>query len=657
MNCNKCGTVNQPGTKFCVNCGNNLENVQTPAPVVPETPELPGLASPTPVAPAPAVPEMPAPAPVATPVVETPAPAAPVVEQPTGPLLEPITQPQLAPNLLATQVLPTVTPETVAPTPAPAAPVVEPTPVAPAPAVAPMQPMMQQAAPVTPAVTPAPVMPAAQPTVTPVAPGTVQAPKKGFNKIILIPIIAVVVIAIAVAGFIFVPKIFGGSGADEISAAKMLLDTDRPIPFKENGKYGYLSSKGKVIIEAKYKEAYDFYGDYAVVAVENTDDDAWTDYKYQVVNKKGKEQLDEAVYLEPEYYPEYGIWVIDGKLYNDSLKQTSKEGEEIEYIGQGYLTYSNMDKNESGIMTHKGKKIWDWDGWSISADVSENEYSDDDLYATVNSYLEDEKEVIVSLKKKKIVYELENREDNNIIEEDNGVFEVYDTNTYDTHTYLYFYNGKLAYESTDKDLEGVEVYDYDKQIIRLDYGYDSDYEYVYKYYDAKKGKEVDASTVETDEDEESSATELKYGFKEFESSYKYGIISGDQILIQSKYEDVEFLEYAPFLYMKEVKNKELVLLETDKEYILMNVRNAKEVARFEADYVGMSQTSSFLKFSQYEDYYETDKYIVYNLITGEQKEFDGEVEIELGSNYITVEDDDKTTYYNTKLESIYTIED
>ena len=89
----------------------------------------------------------------------------------------------------------------------------------------------------------------------------------------------------------------------------------------------------------------------------------------------------------------------------------------------------------------------------------------------------------------------------------------------------------------------------------------------------------------------------------------------------------------------------------------MNVRNAKEVAKFDADYVGMSQTSSFLKFSQYEDYYETDKYIVYNLITGEQKEFDGDVKIELGSNYITVEEDDKITYYNTKLESIYTVED
>ena len=617
MNCNKCGTVNPEGTNFCVNCGNNLNSVATPTPVVPEVPELPGLATPapvempaqaapavepTPVAPAPVVP-----APVAQ--AEPAVPAAPVVEEPTGPLLEPLTQPQLAPNLLATQVLPTVTPEAPAP-----APVMEP-------------------------VAPAPV-----PT-APVAP----TPKKGMNKKILIPIIAVAAVALIVVALLVVPKFFGGSGADELAKAKIVLDTDRPIPIEEDGKYGFISSKGKVIIEPKYESVGDFYGDYAVVAVES-DDDIW-DYQYQVINQKGKEQLKEAVYLEPEYYPEYGIWVIDGKLYNEKLKQTSAEGEEIDYIGQGYLTYSNMDKNKSGIMTSSGKKIWSWDGWSIDASISENEYGDDDLYATVNSYLDDEQEVIVSLKKKKIVYELEDRENHNIMEEDNGIFEIYNTNTYDTHTYLYFCNGKLAYESKDSKLEGIEIYDYEKQIIQLYYGYDEDY----KYYDAKKGKEVDKSTLEEkDEYEDEDLYELKYGFKPFESSYKYGIISGDQILVQSKYEDVHFLEYNIFLYMKEVKNKELVLFETEKEMILMNVKNQKEIAKFDADYVGMYSSSSFLKFSHY---YETDKYIVYNLITGEQKEFDRDVEIELGSNYITVEDDDKITYYNTKLESIYTVED
>ena len=659
MNCNKCGTVNPEGTNFCVNCGNNLNSVATPTPVVPEVPELPGLATPAPVEmPAPAAPAV-EPTPVApAPVVPAPVaqaepvvPAAPVVEEPTGPLLEPITQPQLAPNLLATQVLPTVTPEAPAP-----APVMEP--VAPAPVpTAPVTPTpVMEPTPVAPApVAPTPVVPA-QPTIAPVAPQVAPVaptPKKGMNKKILIPIIAVAAVALIVVALLVVPKFFGGSGADELAKAKIVLDTDRPIPIEEDGKYGFISSKGKVIIEPKYESVGDFYGDYAVVAVES-DDDIW-DYQYQVINQKGKEQLKEAVYLEPEYYPEYGIWVIDGKLYNEKLKQTSAEGEEIDYIGQGYLTYSNMDKNKSGIMTASGKKIWSWDGWSIDASISENEYGDDDLYATVNSYLDDEQEVIVSLKKKKIVYELEDRENHNIMEEDNGVFEIYNTDTYDTHTYLYFCNGKLAYESKDSELEGIEIYDYEKQIIQLYYGYDEDYDSVYKYYDAKKGKEVDKSTLEEkDEYEDEDLYELKYGFKPFESSYKYGIIAGDQILVQSKYEDVHFLEYNIFLYMKEVKNKELALFETEKEMILMNVKNQKEIAKFDADYVGMSQTSSFLNFSHY---YETDKYIVYNLITGEQKEFDEDVEIELGSNYITVEDDDKITYYNTKLESIYTVED
>lgn len=652
MNCNKCGTVNPEGTNFCVNCGNNLNSVATPTPVVPETPELPGLAAqPAPVAPAPV--EMPATAAA----VATPSPA---VEEPTGPLLEPITQPQLAPNLLATQVIPTVAPEAPAPVPPmePVAPAPVQQPVAPAPVA---ETPVAQPAPVAPtpvAPTPvAPVQPTPAPAAPTVAPG-MPVPKKGMNKKILIPIIAVAAVALIVVALLVVPKILGGSGADELAKAKTVLDTDRPIPIKEDGKYGFISSKGKVIIEPKYEDVGEFYGDYAVVALENDDDDAWTDYKYQVINQKGKEQLDEAVYLEPEYYPEYGIWVIDGKLYNDRLKQTSAEGEDISYIGQGYLTYSNMEKDKSGIMTASGKKVWSWDGWSIDADLSENDYSDEDLYAIVRSYLDDEQEVILSLKKKKIVYELEDHDNNQISEEDNGVFSIFDTNTYKTHTRMYFYNGKLAYESKDSELEDINIYDYEQQIIQLYYGYDSNYDSVYEYYDAKKGKEVDKSTLEEkNEYEDEDLYELKYGFKPFESSYKYGLMSGDKIIVQSKYEDIHFLEYNIFLYMKEVKNKELVLFETEKEMILMNVNNQKEIAKFDADYVGMYSSSSFLKLEQYEDYHDTEKYIVYNVITGEQKEFDGDVDIELGSNYITVEDDGKVTYYNTKLESIYTVED
>ena len=153
--------------------------------------------------------------------------------------------------------------------------------------------------------------------------------------------------------------------------------------------------------------------------------------------------------------------------------------------------------------------------------------------------------------------------------------------------------------------------------------------------------------------------ELKYGFKRFESSYKYGIMAGDKILLQSKYEDIDYLGYNIFLYMKEVKNKELVIVSDDEKFSIMNVKNQKEEASFDADYIniGASNDSSFLKFEQYEDYYETSGYIVYNLITEKEKTFDKDADITLGSNYIKVEEDDKITYYNTKLESIYTTEE
>ena len=625
MNCNKCNTVNQAGTKFCVNCGNNLENVTTP--VVPETPELPGLANPTTVAQTPA-----ASAPVAqTPAVDQTAP----VEEPTGPLLEPITQPQLAPNLLATQAMPVVTPNAATTTQN-----IEPTPA------------QTSATPVAPNVAPSPATP-----VQSVQPGK---PKKGINKKVLIPIIAVVLLVIVALVVLLIIKPFGGSTANELSSAKTILDPNRPIVIKEDGKYGFISSKGKQIIEPKYLEASNFYGDYAIVKIEVDDDELdYFDYKYQIINQKGKEQLEEAVYLEPEYYSEYGIWVIDNELYDDNLKQISEEGDYIYYIGQGYLTYTNYEKNISGIMTHKGKSIWEWNDSSISASISQNEYDEKDLYASVNSFSDTEREVVVSLKKKKIVYELEDPENNSIMEDKDGIFEVYSTNNYDTHTRLYFYNGKLAYENKEKDLEDLELYDREKQILQLDYGYSYDDGYTYKYYDVKNEKMLSEEPESNNSYDDEDLNELKYGFKKFESSYKYGIMAGDKILLQSKYEDIDYLGYNIFLYMKEVKNKELVLVSGDEKFSIMNVKNQKEEASFDADYIniGASNDSSFLKFEQYEDYYETSGYIVYNLITGKEKTFDKDADITLGSNYIKVEEDDKITYYNTKLESIYTTEE
>lgn len=672
MNCSKCGAPNAADASFCGICGNNLKETlntveQQVAPIAPVAPamEMPApAAAPTPV-------EMPAPAPqpeVAQPVAEpqpvaeapvAPAPVVeptPVVEAPIAPapVVEPTpVQPVPAAPVEAAPVeaVPAAPVEAVPAAPVEATTVVsaQPAPVAPVEAtpVQPVQPMQPGVDPNTVAVQP--MQAAVQPAqVAPVQPA-VPAKNLLSNKKLLIPIIAVAAVLVIVVGLFVISNLGGGSGSEK-SAVKTLLDPKKPILVEKSGKYGYVSHKGKILIEPKYSEATEFYGDYAIVKV----DDAEYDYTYQIINQKGKEQLKEAVIGQPTYDSENGTWVIDYRLYNSKLKPITKENISVFEMSDGYYTYSNYDQGRSGIMNSKGKSLWDWKESSFYGDISESIYDEKDLYVAVQSFDEEEKEVIVSLKKKKIVYELENYDDYNIRAESNGIFTIKEEDSYDTKTWLYFKDGKLKYETSDSKIEDIEVYDYEKQILELYYGYNDDYEREYKYYDVKAKEFVtdveDKDDYDTDEDLD--LYELTYGFKPFESSDKYGLMAGDKILVSSTYDDVTFISYAPFLYMKEFKNKELVLFEKDDKVILYDVKKKKELQTFDASSVTTYESSSFIKLSKYKDY-DLEGYIVYNLISGEMKEYDEDADLDFGSNFYKEKNGSKDIYYNTNIEQIY----
>ena len=671
MNCSKCGAPNAADASFCGICGNNLkENLnpveQTAAPAA--VPVEPAMEMPAPAA-QPAPVEMPAPAqPVAAPAPVAPAPAVeatPVQPEPVAPapVVEPTpVQPAPVAPVEATPVAPVqpapVAPVEVTPTPVvaetPVVPVEQPA-VAPAPMEQPVAPLQQPVQPMQPVVDPnavavQPMQAAVQPAV--VAPTVVPAaPSQNLlsNKKLLIPIIAVAAVLVIVVGLFVLSNLGGGSGSEK-SAVKTLLDPKKPILVKKSGKYGYVSHKGKILIEPKYSEATEFYGDYAIVKV----DDAEYDYTYQIINQKGKEQLKEAVIGQPTYDPENGTWVIDYRLYNSKLKPITKEGISVFEMSDGYYTYSNYDQGRSGIMNSKGKSLWDWKESSFYGDISESIYDEKDLYVAVQSFDEEEKEVIVSLKKKKIVYELDNYDDYNIRAESNGIFTIKEEDSYDTKTWLYFKDGKLKYETSDSKIEDIEVYDYEKQILELYYGYNDDYEREYKYYDVK-AKEFITDVEDKDDydtDEDLDLYELTYGFKPFESSDKYGLMAEDKILVSSTYDDVTFISYAPFLYMKEFKNKELVLFEKDDKIILYDVKKKKELQTFDASSVTTNETSTFIKLAKYEDY-DLKGYIVYNLISGEMKEYDEDADLEFGSNFYKEKNGSKDIYYNTNIEQIY----
>lgn len=641
MNCNKCGTVNSPEALFCGNCGNNLKENNNPTPVLennvnPDIPELPALA------------KTKEPTPVNEPAVEPASPVsttniAPVEPNPVGIGNVTDVTPQVEP--VVTPVEPVVTPM-VNPVSVP----VEPTIVSVTPNIDATQaittPIMQNVMPAQPAVMPT----------TPVSGQQVMppsAPKKGFNKKILIPIFAIAAIVTIVLGITLIKNLFSG-GTNEKAALEAIFDPEKPILIKEDEKYGFITYKGKELIEAKYDYASDFYGDYAIVAKENeTSKDEYTEpYIYAIINQKGKEVLSDikSVY-QPQYYSEYGIWVINEKLYDSELKQITNNDIKVEYLGSGYLTYFSSELNKSGIMNHKGKIIWTYDSSIVSVELSDNKYDKDELYAEVSTYNEKDGSFILSLKNGKKVYSLDDSENYYISARENGIFRVWHNEDYDDETWLFVYKNKVVYESDEVD--DIEIYDYKNQILELDYGYEADYDERYKYYDIKNKKTLDEEPESSTEDfEELDLYETLYGFKPYESSDKFGFMEGDKVLVPAEYDEVNVLAISPFNYIKNQKKQSLAFVEKDSKTTLINVKNKKEIVTFDAQSPISVETSTFIEAIKYDDY-ERDGYIIYNLISGKQKEFDKDVEITLGSNYIKVTEGSDNIYYNTELEEIY----
>ncbi len=470
-------------------------------------------------------------------------------------------------------------------------------------------------------------------------------------------IILVLLILIGIGGF-FVFKHFG-TGKTDVDL-NSIFDPNKPIIVKNNGKYGYITSEGKTMIEPQYNNVNDFYGDYAVVTVDNPNKDSYNETIYQIIDKKGNVKLSSESYSAPKYYSTYNLWVVDGILYDSKLSKVLGEGITVEYVSNGYFEYTDSLKNESGIMTYKGKKIFTMPGTSVSADISDNEYNKDDLYAAVKTYSDPEKEVIISLKTGDILFTSEDAESYYISEKDSGLFYYYNhklDDGYKNRKFLFFINNKLAYQTAEV-VDEVEVYDYQNQILEIDYGYN--YEELGKsqrtyYYDVKNKKMLDKrpSNSTSLDDLEIDLIEQTYGFKEYSSSGRYGIMSGDKVIVPCEYDDIEYLDINLFNYMK-LKGKELVLLEKDRKLVLYNIKNSKSITTFNSSYIYDYDDSTFIKISLYEeDGYTTKGYTVYNLLSGKSMDFGKSDDISIGSNYVTIKKDGKKIYYNTNFKQIY----
>lgn len=471
--------------------------------------------------------------------------------------------------------------------------------------------------------------------------------KKNSKKIFLV--ILVISLIFLIVGFYCFKR---DNGINQTANLNSIFDPNRPIVIKKDQMYGYITSEGKMMIEPKYKSASSFNGNYAVVTIDSPEAITPEKFIYQIIDKKGNVMNTSKSYLEPKYYQEFDVWIINDILYDSNLKQISANGIEVSYISDGYFEYTDEEKGESGIINYKGKTIFTCKSPNIYVDISENVNSKDDLFALVSQ--SDEQEFIISLKTGKIIYTIEDTENYHLYADDDNIF-TESNNDYEVEKYLFFSDGKLAYQTSD-ELYDFEIYDYYNKILELDYG--DGFESLGKshrlyYYDAKNQQLLTEppSQAKSNYELNIDLIELTYGYKKFSSSGKYGLMADNKVVVPCEYSDIDFLNSNLFNYMKS-KQQELIFLEKDQTTLLMNLKNQKIITTFNSTYVYDHKDSTFLEAEIY-DNYSIESYYIYNLLSGKSISLNKNDIYSIYSNYITITKDNQKIYYNTELEQIY----
>lgn len=456
--------------------------------------------------------------------------------------------------------------------------------------------------------------------------------KKKTKKSLPMPII-IAVICLLVVGLLFL--IFGNKDNKYIN---YIFDANMPIPIEKNGLYGYISATdGKELIPAKYTNAKQFYGNYAVTELVEKGST-----KYYVIDKKGREKISSDSRIN--YIAEYGLYIIDNKLYSNNLKRLTDDSMEVSYRDFGFCSYTKYNKDktaiEGGILNSSGKKVFTYkfkDSENFfTCTISEADERLGENYAKVN--VDNQKYAIVNLKNGKKICDFT---ENSIIVEENNIFKIL-SNT--EKKIICVVKDKIVYETTDS--VDISYYDIDKKIIQI-YDSNKDYSNKYSYYDISKKSFLQSKPERENYESLSSLT----GYTSFTVNDKHGVMKGEKIILPCEYDDIEFLSPTVFKFIKSTNNQELVFAKSNGTYSVINLKNKKSVFDFKAPLIDTYSTSTFVK-AKLSDSNET---VVYNMNSKKSMTFDSESSIDVYANYIIVTKGQTKTYYNTKFKKIYTV--
>lgn len=463
--------------------------------------------------------------------------------------------------------------------------------------------------------------------------------KSKSKKGIIIALSILVFIIVLTISLIF---ILGGKKQTD-KELDLYFDSKKLIKIKKDGNYGFIDTNGKIVIEPKYDEVSEFYGDYAI-AYGETLIDGENKKRYLLIDKKGNIKQNASYSSDMKYFPESGIWLINEVLYDESLKQISDSNLKITGGEYGYFSWEDEEKNATGVMNKKGKIVYTYQYKEgelyFSLDVSENHEDLKQTYCRIN--VENEKYAIINCDTGKVVYDFT---DNKLFDEDDNIFTMYDKAIDNRLSIMYIQDDKVIYESKDKSID----LDYDYGYIEIEDD-SKDYNDKYSYIDISTGKIVKSKNNSSDKDYSSlDAWELYTGYKKNSCSGSYGIKINDRDVLPCEWDSIEFLDVDLYKYLKS-KGKDFVFGEKNNKTYLINLKNGKTVAEFNTRSIYSDDDSTFISYTDKD----TNKKVAYNLISGKSQEFDESAYINKYSNYIKVEVNNKKNYYNTDLKLIYT---
>lgn len=449
------------------------------------------------------------------------------------------------------------------------------------------------------------------------------------KKIITVGIGVVLLVLIGVV----IKMVFFGNASDEAKKLSAYFDEDKLILIKEEDKYGYISSKGKKVIDFKYKKASTFNGKYALVSEDGSE--------YYIIDKNGKAMIEPTDSYNIEYVSEADAWIIDDCLYNSNLKKITSDEVEVEHIGYDYFAFSEKDGTNAGIIKSDGKQTYSYKLSSTSeyfnADVSEVDDSLKEHYCRIN--IENEKYGIVNCDNGKVIVEIS---ENYIYDDDDNIFRLYkgiDTsNSSSFDKSIYIENNKIAYEAKNATME---FYNIESKILEIENRESYDEE----YYDLKNKKMLDERPSYTSS---TDTLEVLTGYTKYSCSSGYGIMKDKEVILECGYSKIDTLPIDIYSYVEQKTKKQLILAKKDEKVMIINLKNGKVINSFDYTYVDTDSDSIFMEIEQ-----DDDKVVVYNLLTGKSKEFSNVDDCEMYSNYFIIEQDDTKLYYNTSFKEIY----